>query len=299
MKKIFVLGILLSIALSAFSQELNFNVKINTQKLQTVDPKVFETLEQTIREFLNSQKWTDDIFETEERITCNLVLTIQEEKSPTSFKADLAIQASRPIFNSSMETPIFNHLDRDVEFEYNQFDPIIYSKNSYNGNLSSILAYYAYIILGSSYDTFAPLGGQDFFQLAEEASNNVPRNPSPPKGWGSTNTNKNRYWLVENLLSPRVKAYRLAMYRYHLKGIDLIADDIAGGRANIAAAFDDIAKVNQAYPNCMVLQVFNATKSSEIIEIFKPAPLAEQTKVVRTMTSIDPSNAAKYRKIKK
>lgn len=298
MKKIFVLGILLSIAISSFSQELNFNVKINTQKLQNVDPKVFETLEQTVREFLNSQKWTDDVFETEERITCNLVLTIQEEQSASAFKADLAIQASRPIFNSSMETPIFNHLDREVEFEYNQFDPLIYSKNSYNGNLSSVLAYYAYIILGTSYDTFSPLGGQEYFQLAEEASNNVPRNPSPPKGWSSTESNKNRYWLVENLLSPRVKAYRLAMYRYHLQGLDIIADNITEGRANIATAFEDLDKVNQSYPNCMILQIFNATKSSEVIEIFKPAPLAEQNKVVRTMTRIDPSNAAKYRKIK-
>ena len=300
MKKILLFSLFLSIAFTGFSQELNFNVRINAQKLQTVDVKVFATLEQSIVEFLNNQKWTNDIFEPEERINCNVVLTIQEETSATSFKADLAIQASRPIFNSNTESPIFNHLDREVVFEYNQFDPIIYSKNSFNGNLSSVLAYYAYIILGVNYDTFSPLGGQEYFQLAQDATNNIPTTltPKPFSGWTSSESNLNRYWLIENLLSPRVKAYRLAMYRYHLQGLDAIANNIEEGRANIAATFDDLGKVNQAYPNCMILRVFNATKSTEIIEIFKPAPLEEQTKVIRIMTRIDPANAAKYRRIK-
>jgi hypothetical protein len=300
MKQFFIFILLTGFGLTMSAQELNFNVKINTQKLQTVDPKVFETLEQTLREFLNNQKWTEDVFDPEERINCNLVLTIQEESSPTSFKADLAIQASRPIFNSDFESPIFNHLDRDVVFSYQQFDPLIYSKTAFNGNLSSILAFYTYIILGLDYDTFSPLGGEEFFQLAQDAINNIPSSstPSPFSGWTSSESNRNRYWLAENLLSPRVKPFRLAMYQYHRQGLDIMADDVNSGRAVVATTFDDIEKVNQAYPNCMILQVFNATKASEIVEIFKIASLEEQNKVIRVMSRVDPSNASKYRRIK-
>lgn len=300
MKKLFILLFIACFGLSLQAQELNFNVRINTQKLQTVDPKVFETLEQTIREFLNSQKWTDDIYDPEERINCNLVLTLQEESSPTSFKADLAIQASRPIYNSDSETPIFNHLDRDLFFSYQQFDPLIYSKTAFNGNLSSVLAFYAYIVLGLDYDSFSPLGGEEFFQLAQDAINNIPSSstPSPFSGWTPSESNRNRYWLAENLLSPRVKPYRLAMYQYHRNGLDNMAENVDQGRAAMASTFDDIEKVNQAYPNCMILQVFNATKASEIIEIFKIASLDEQNKVIRVMSRVDPSNASKYRRIK-
>lgn len=300
MKKISLVIVLLSTMLSLSAQELNCNVKINTQKLQTVDAKVFETLEQTVREFLNNQKWTNDVFETEERINCNVVITIQEESSPTSFKADLAIQASRPIYNADSESPLFNHLDRDVVFEYQQFEPLIYAKTSFNGNLSSILAFYAYIIIGLDYDSFSPMGGQEYFQLAQDAINNIPSSstPSPYSGWTSSESNKNRYWLAENLLSPRVKPYRLAMYQYHRQGLDLMASNASGGRAAIALTFDDIEKVNQAYPNCMILQVFNATKASEIIDIFQIASPDEQNKVIRVMSRVDPSNASKYRKIK-
>ncbi len=300
MKKLFILLFIAAFGLSSQAQELNFNVRINTQKLQTVDPKVFETLEQTIREFLNSQKWTDDIYDPEERINCNLVLTLQEETSPTSFKADLAIQASRPIYNSDSETPIFNHLDRDLFFNYQQFDPLIYSKTAFNGNLSSVLAFYAYIVLGLDYDSFSPLGGEEFFQLAQDAINNIPSSstPSPFSGWTPSESNRNRYWLAENLLSPRVKPYRLAMYQYHRHGLDNMAENVDQGRATLASTFEDIEKVNQAYPNCMILQVFNATKASEIIEIFKIASLDEQNKVIRVMSRVDPSNASKYRRIK-
>lgn len=300
MKKIYILIFLLSGIFTLNAQELNFNVKINSQKLQTVDTKVFQTLEQTLREFLNNQKWTNDVFEQEERINCNLVLTIQEELSPTRFKADLAVQASRPIHNSDAESPTFNHLDRDVVFDYQQFDPLIYSKTSYNGNLSSVLAFYTYIILGIDYDSFSPLGGQEYFQLAQDAINNIPSGstPNPYSGWTSSESNKNRYWLAENLLSPRIKPYRLAMYKYFRQGLDIMADSPDDGRAVIASTFDDLEKVNQSYPNCMILQVFNATKASEIIEIFKIASLDEQNKIIRVMSRVDPSNASKYRRIK-
>ena len=144
------------------------------------------------------------------------------------------------------------------------------------------------------------MGGQEYFQLAQDAINNIPSSstPSPYSGWTASESNKNRYWLAENLLSPRVKPFRLAMYQYHRQGLDLMASNASGGRAAIALTFDDIEKVNQAYPNCMILQVFNATKASEIIDIFQIASPEEQNKVIRVMSRVDPSNASKYRRIK-
>ncbi len=299
MRKLIATIALLLVIQGLWAQELNATVKINIQKLQTVDPKVFTTLEQTIKEFVNSQKWTDDFFEIEERINCNIQLTIQEELSPTAFKAELAIQASRPIYNSSEETVLFNHIDRDITFAYEQFQPLIFSRNAYNDNLSHVLAFYAYIILGMDYDSFAPFGGDPYFQAAQDIVNSVPQAAaSANKGWRSLDGNRNRFWIIENILSPRVRPYRQAIYDYHRTALDIMANDPAKGRQIIAQALEKIADVNQSYPNSMIVQMFNNTKSQEIVEIFKGGTLAEQDKVIQVMSRVDPANASKYREIK-
>lgn len=281
------------------AQELNANVKVNTQKLQTVDPKVFETLEQTLQEFLNSQKWTTDVFETEERITCNFILTIQEELSPTSFKADLAVQSSRPVYMSEYDTPLFNYIDKEVTFYYEQYQPIQYSRNQYNDNLSAVLAYYAFIILGKDYDSFSPMGGEPYFQLAQDILNSVPQSAAASNpGWRSVEGNRNRYWLIENIMSPRVRPLRQAMYQYHREGLDIMYQDVETGRAVITQALGDIGSVNQSYPNSMIVQLFNNEKSSELVEIYKLGSLDQQNEVIRLMSRLDPANASKYREIK-
>lgn len=299
MRKLFAIGALLITFQISQAQELNTTVKINVQKLQTVDPKVFQTLEQSLREFMNSQKWTEDYYETTERINCNILLTIQEETSPTSFKAELAIQASRPIYNSSEETVLFNHIDRDITFIYEQYQPLIFSRNSFNDNLSHVLSFYAYIIIGMDYDSFSLLGGEKYFQTAQEIMNSVPENAAAAnKGWRSLDGNRNRYWIIENILSPRVRPYREAIYEYHRQALDIMVDDVSKGRTTIVSALEKIANVNQAYPNSMIIQMFNNTKSQEIVEIFKRGTLAEQDKVIQLMSRVDPANASKYRQIK-
>ena len=281
------------------AQELNVNVKVNTQKLQTVDPKVFVTLEQTISEFLNSQKWTTDVFETEERINCNFILTIQEELSPTSFKADLAVQSSRPVYASEYDTPLFNYIDKEVTFFYEQYQPVQYSRNQYNDNLSAVLAFYAFVIIGKDYDSFSPMSGEPYFQLAQDIVNSVPQSAaSSNPGWRSVESNRNRYWLSENLLSPRVRPMRQAMYNYHRQGLDVMHADPETGKAVITQALDEVARVNQSYPNSMIVQLFNNEKSSEIVEIFKVGSLDQQNEVIRLMSRLDPANASKYREIK-
>lgn len=296
-KMLFLFFVLATVGVQA--QELTFSVKINTLKLQTVDPKVFITLEQTVAEFLNNQKWTNEIFETNERINCNLVLTIQEELSPTSFKADLAIQASRPVFGSTYETRMLNHLDKEVTFSYEQFQPLIYSKNVFNDNLSSILAFYVYVILGMDADSFSLFGGDEHYQTAQEILNTVPQNvASSAAGWRSVEGNRNRYWIIENILSPRVRALRQGLYEYHRQGLDMMASDVNTGRAIVLQALEEVDKVNQSYPNAMIIQMFSNAKSDEIVEIFKRGTRQEQDRVVQIMVKVDATNASKYRNIK-
>ena len=298
MRKLLFSLFLLLTALRLGAQELNVTVRINTQKLQSTDPKVFATLEATVREFLNTQKWTEEVFELEERINANVLITIQEEISATSFKADIAIQASRPVYGSDYETPLINHIDKGVTFFYEQFQPLQFSQNAFNDNLSSVLAFYAYIMLGLDFDSFSPYGGEPYFQAAQDILNNVTQAAAANPGWRSLDGNRNRFWLIENILSPRVRPYRQAWYDYHRQGLDLCASDVATGRAIIAAALEEIRNVDQAYPNSMIIQVFTDTKSQEILEIFKRGTPQEQNTVVQVMTRIDASNAAQYRAIK-
>ncbi len=284
---------------SLHAQELLFSVKINTQRLQTVDPKVFETLEKTVYDFLNNTKFTDHVYEQGERINCNIQIIIQQEVSPTRFKADIAIQASRPVFGSNYETTMMNHQDRDVTFDYEQFQPLIFSRNAYNDNLSAVLSFYAYFILGMDYDSFSPFGGDPYYKIAQDIVNNVPQGAAVANpGWRSVDGTRNRYWMVENVLSPRVRPMRQAIYDYHRHGLDAMAKQPAAGRAIMMQALDDIAQVNQVYPNSMIVQMFNQTKGQEVTEIFKGGTPQEKDRVIGVLTRIDPTNAGRYRNIR-
>ncbi len=281
------------------AQELNVTVRINTPKLQLTDPAVFETLEQTIRDFMNNQRWTDDVYAEEERIKVDIVMTISEERSATSFKAELAIQAGRPVYGSTYETPILSHLDKDVTFTYEQFQPLEFSQNSFNDNLSSILSFYAYLIIGLDGDSFAPFGGEPSFQKAWDILNAVPPGVAASNpGWRSLDGNRNRYWIIENLLNPRMRPFRQAWYDYHRLGLDIMHQDPVAGRNVILQALQAIADAARSYPNAMIIQMFANAKSNEIVEIFKPASAAEKVSLRQAMTRIDPANAAKYRNLR-
>jgi hypothetical protein len=281
----------------AQAQEINCNVRVNIQKLQTVDPAVFETLEQSIRDYMNNTTWTQEDFALEERIDVNLILTVQEEVSPTTFKASLAIQSSRPIYNSDAQTAMLNHIDQDLQFSYQQYQPLQFSANSFNDNLSSVLAFYVYIVLGLDFDSFALYGGEPYLQAAQDILNQAPQDGTF-RGWRSVDGNRNRFWMIENLLSPRVRPYREAMYNYHRFGLDVMAETPNEGRAVIAQYLDNIQDVYQNYPNSMILQLFLNAKSDEIIEIFKRGTSDEKSKTVRIMSRIDATNASEYRTIR-
>jgi hypothetical protein len=296
MKKLFFLIIGLVSCLWLPAQELEVNVTINTPKLQTADPKVFETLQSTMQEFMNNQKWTNEVFEQEERIKVDIVMTITKELSSNTFEAELSLQSIRPVYGSTYKTPLFKHQDKDVVFTYEQYQPLEYSQTTYLDNLTSILGYYAYICIGMDFDSFSPFGGEAYFQNAQDIVNRIPPNvASSVKGWRSVENNRNRYWLIENILSPRVRPFRQAIYDYHRQGLDIMHEDVAAGRAVMSQAIEALAGVDKSYPNSMILQVFSNTKSDEIIEIYKAASPQEKTAVVRTMEKVNPAKASEYR----
>lgn len=294
MKPIYIL-ILLFFSVHSQAQELDATVRVATPKLRTTDPRVFKTLEQAVKDFLNGQKWTEDYFENEERIKCSFQITIKEELGNNSFKADLAIKSSRPIYNSSQETVLFSHLDKDLVFSYQEFQPIQFVQNSYSEELSQVLAFYSYIILGLDYDSFAREGGTKYYQ---EAGNIVNISPRESPGWNPSK-NRNRYHIFESITNARSKSFRNAMYQYHRLGLDIMADNPEKGKGQIMEALEKINQMNSDFMNAFILQIFANSKSTELVEIFKQATPGEKARFIGIMTKLDATKVALYRQVQR
>jgi len=281
--------------------ELNASVRVSTPQLQRNDRKVFDQLEVSLKDFLNNTKWSTDNFEQEERIKCNFILTISKELDGNVFEAELAVQATRPVYGSGYETPLLSHLDKDVIFTYEQNQPIEFLRdNPDNQNLSSLLAFYVYIILSMDYDSFSQYGGEAHLLTAEKIVTNIQNsstNSAP--GWrpGDGGKNRNRYWIMENLLNPRMRPFRNAIYTYHRKGLDMFTSNPDQGKAAILLALEDIDKVSAAYFNSMIIQMFSYSKKDELVEMWKIAPKAQKDRVIQIMSKIDPANTQRYREI--
>ncbi|MEL6667342.1 MAG: DUF4835 family protein [Bacteroidota bacterium] len=301
MMRITTLLLLLIVAAGLRAQDegpFDLSLSLNTQQVTTIDPKIFETLERDLILMLNSYDWTSDRFEPEERIRCNFVMTILEGDTPNNFTADLAVQATRPVYGTGEQTLVFNYLDKKFNFYYEQFQAVQLSENTFTGNLPAVFAFYAYLILGYDYDTFEMMGGQPYFEKAQEIINRLPTNlATDDPGWW-TRQSRNRYWLLENILSPRSLPLRRAQYTYHREGLDLMHRNVPQGRANCLLAIEDVQQTNQAYPGTVYVQTFIDAKRDEIIEMFKGATPAEQQNVIQTLTRVDPSNSGQYRSIR-
>jgi len=287
--------------------EIEWTININTEQIVQTDKRIFNSLEKDIFTFLRGQVWTNDKFNEEERIEATLFLTISEvfEESngtstpiPDQYKGTLAIQSQRPIYGTSERTPVLNTQDKFINFSYRQGEGILYSEQSYGGDLGHIFAFYSLMILGLDYDTFSPLGGQPFFDEAQELYNRLPTEVSTTQGWRSGNKSRNRYYLMENILSPRMLPLRRGYYNYHRLGLDMMTTDPVAARNNITLAIEDAQKANQAYPSSVYVQAFVDAKREEIIEIYKGATGIEQNTVISAMSRIDPSQSGSYRGIR-
>ena len=290
--------------------EIRWTLNMNTDQIRQTDKRIFQALEKDLVQFLNGQTWTDDRFSEDERIEATLFLTIAEkfEKSakgdgvevpiPNQYSATIAIQSLRPVYGTAEQTPVLNIQDKFVDFSYRQGEGVQYSEQSYLSDLGSILAFYSYMILGFDYDTFSQLGGQEYFDQAQELYNRLPTEVADTRGWKADARGRNRYALLENVTSGRMLPLRRGYYTYHRLGLDRMAEDVAAARSSVTLAIEDAQKANQAYPGTQYVQTFVDAKRDEIVEIYKGATAVEQNTVISAMSRVDPSKSATYRGIR-
>lgn len=280
-------------------QEFNFKVTVTAPNLKTVDANIFEQLEKDLESFINNTKWTSGTYEAHERIEGKLQITITEEFTQTSFAGDFIVQASRPVYQASYTSPLINHIDKNVNFVYNLNQEIERSEDNYTDNLSSVVTFYLYMILGLDADSFELNGGTPHYQTAQNVINVLPQGVvSADPGWQSQGKRRSRYWLVENVLNPRVRPFRQAFYEYHREGLDRMAEDRGRARAVIASNITLIADVNQAFPNSMVLTVFGNTKREELVQLFEVASPGQRKKIYNTMVKVNPILAEHLKTLK-
>ena len=296
MKKIILILFTVLFAISGLiAQELRCNVTVSSQKIQGANQNLFRTMQADLYEFMNNRKWTEHVYSYDEKIRCNILIRLDEQISADEFKGTIQVQLTRPVFNSSYETTLLNIKDNDFHCRYVEFQPLEFNETSNRDNLTNILAYYAYIILGFDYDSFSPEGGTPFFEKAQAIVNNSQN--AREKGWKAFESERNRYWLTENILNKSYSAYRNCMYNYHRQGLDLMAEKPEEGRANIANALRDIQAVFRKRPNIYILQMFFDSKADELVNVFSKSFPDERNRVLAILNEVDPSNGSRYEKI--
>ncbi len=300
-KKILFYITLLFFSASVNAQEIQAKVAVLAQQVGTsVDKTTFTTLQNQLTDFINKRKWTSDAFQAQEKIRCSFILTIQSVDENNICKASIAIQAARPVYNSSYQTALINYQDGDVTFKYVQFQQIEFNENRVQGtdaltaNLSAVFAYYVYMILGFDYDSFSPKGGDVFFGKAQNIVNNAPE-AKEISGWKSFDGTRNRYWLAENLRNTRYNNIHDIIYGYYRQGLDNMYQDDVSSRSNILASLSALQDFDQQNPNTMIEQFLMQGKSQEYIGIFKKGAPGERTQAIQLLSKLDVSNAANYK----
>lgn len=283
--------------LNSTAQELNCQITINTDQIQgTAEKQIFSQLQKSIFEFMNNTKWTKDVFTTQEKIDCSVLIIIKQKLTSEDYQASIQVQSRRPVYKSSYFTQVFNYEDDNFEFKFQQFTTLDFNLNTWQNNLTSVLAFYAYVIIASDYDTFAPLGGTEYWQKAQTIVNNA-QSHTEYKGWNSSDGNKNRYWLIENTLQPVFQGIRDCSYKYCMSGLDIMNAKVEEGRDNILKSLDLLKPVYSARPASFNMQLFFNAKRDELVNIFKGATPEEKTKVMETLMQVDPANTTRYLKI--
>lgn len=295
-KKLTFVVALFSFFYQTNAQELKATVTINYDRVTNVNTQIFKTLQTQITEFLNNTKFTNQVYEQNEKIDCSFFLNISSFDS-NNFGATLQLQSSRPIFNSSYTSPIANFNDNDVNFRYIEYENFIYDPNSYTSNLISILAFYANVIIGLDKDSFEEMGGSKQLEVASNIMNLAQSSGYP--GWSQSDAKyNNRYYIISDLLSSTYSPYRKALYEYHLKGLDLMADDQKAAKEKVIEAIKTISQINKVRPNALLTRTFFDAKSDEIVSIFTGGPNVASSELVEVLNKISPLNSSKWNKIR-
>lgn len=293
-KLILVVAVVVSFFVSE-AQELRCNVTVNAQSIQGANRQLFITMQSDIYEFMNNRKWTEHAYTYDEKIKCNIFIRLEEQLSTDEFRGTIQVQLTRPVFGSSYETTVLNIKDNDFRCRYVEFQPLEFNETSNRDNLTNVLAYYAYVILGFDYDTFSPEGGTPYFEKAQAIVNNSQN--AVEKGWKAFEGERNRYWLIENVLNRSYSSFRNVMYTYHRQGLDLMAQKPEEGRANIANSLRDVQAVFRRRPSTYILQMFFDAKADELVNVFSKSFPDERNRVMAILNEVDPSNGSKYERI--
>lgn len=299
-KKRFLLIAFIAFAVSVNAQEIQAKVTVLSQQLgSNVNKNMFVTLQKQLTDFISNRKWTDDIFQPAERIQCNFLLNLQSVTDGNTYKASLTIQAARPVYNSSYQTPLVNFQDVDVTFKYVEFQPIEFNENRVSGNdplvgnLTAVFAFYVYMILGLDYDSFELKGGEEFFQKAQNIVNNAPEERDIT-GWKAFDGNRNRYWLANNITNSKYNIIHDIIYNYFRTALDNLYSNEINARVNALNAISRLQDFNQENPNTMIMQFFMQSRSDEFVGVFKKADPATKAKAREILAKIDVANISKY-----
>ncbi len=297
MLKNIIIILLLIIVKNAFSQELNCRVQVMSQQIQGTNKSVFQDMQKSIYEFMNNTKWTNNVFGVEERIECNILINISKQISVDQFEGYMQITSNRPVYNTNLNTIMINYRDGDIKFTYAEFQPLLFNENASNTNLVSLLAYYAYLIIGFDYDSFSLNGGDPYFAKASKIVDNMQN--STEKGWKSFESQKNRYWIIHNILDDAYSPIREFEYKYHRLGLDVMSKKLTEGRSEIAESLKLLQKVYRKKPDPFMpyYKIVIESKSDEFVNIFSGSFSEEKARVVNILKEIDPANSSKYQKI--
>ena len=295
-----IISILLSFVCAiGFAQELNCNVQVNSDQIEGSNKSMFTSLQQAMSDFLNNRRWTDMTFAQQERIDCNMTLIVNSV-TENQLSGVLQVQSRRPVFNTSYTTPLLNFRDEKFTFQYTEFEQLEYQDNVFTSNLTAMLAYYAYLIIGYDMDSYAPLGGTPYFQTAENivlAAQSASLEEAEAAGWKSFSDNKNRYALINNLMDEAFNKYRAFFYAYHRLYLDAMEVNVANARAKIAAELPVIREANRARPSALAITAFLDAKGDELVNIFQPATQSEREAVHGVLMDVDPTRNTLYDKL--
>jgi len=276
------------------SQELNCEVVVEARQTGNENLQVFKTLQTQLTEFINNTSWTNKSVRQNEKIDCTMFINITSYENDI-FQGTLQVQSSRPIFNSSYNSPTYNFNDRNFTFNYQEFQNFTFNKNQFENNLVSVIAFHIYVILGIDSDTFELNSGSSFFEQAQKILDFSQQKGF--RGWGPGDGLQSRYYLIDNILSTTFKEYRNVMYDYHIKGLDIMVNETKAAKEAVIKSIMTLDQMNRRRPNSYILRVFFDTKANEILDVFSGGPKVPVTNLISTLNKIAPNHSDKWRNI--
>ncbi len=295
MFRILIISLIISMPALVSAQEFMCQVSVNSPQVEGTEKKVFQTLQSELYEFINNRKWTNYVYKNEERIECSIMITITDRVSSDQFKGKVNVVLQRPVYRTSYNTNLLNLVDKDFDFKYVEFEPLDYNDDAYTSNLTSMVAYYLYVMLGLDADSFTKFGGTPYYEKARNVVNAAQN--SPERGWKAFENLKNRYWLVENLLNSTYSPFREGLYSYHRTGLDLMSENMDLGRSGVNDCLENLQRINREKTGLYITQLFLDAKKDELINIYSQAAPMDKTKTVNILKEIDPANSSRYQQI--